>query len=103
MDFTKIIVSIVTVFIAGLLALQYKNFKAWLLWGVSQAEEYFGNGTGELKLHYVYNLAVDRYPVFAKIIPFNHFKRLVDIALVQMRVWIENNTQIASILMQDMK
>ena len=29
------------------------NVKEWLLWAVTQAEQYLGSGTGALKLRYV--------------------------------------------------
>ena len=99
----QIVITVFSVLVVGVIALRHQSFKAWLLWGVSQAEEYFGSGTGQLKLHYVYNLAVEKYPMFAKIIPFTVFTWLVDKALAQMRRWIIENEQIASILQQEMK
>lgn len=97
-----LIITIVSVFIVGLVALRYQSFKSWLLWGVSEAEEYFGSGTGQLKLRYVYNLAIEKYPVFSKIIPFTVFAWLVDKALTEMRTWIESNENIANILQQNL-
>ena len=38
------------------------NVKEWLLWAVTQAEQYLGSGTGALKLRYVYDLAVEAFP-----------------------------------------
>jgi hypothetical protein len=94
----QIIVSIVAILIVGAIALHFKGFKEWLLWGVAEAEEYLGSGTGELKLRYVYNLAIERFPIVAKLIPFFIFKKLVDLALDKMRELIEKNKKIAEIL-----
>ena len=95
---TRIVVTLFSIIIVGIIALQYQSFKIWLLWGVSEAEEFFGSGTGQLKLRYVYNLAVDKYPLIAKLTPFSLFSKLVDLALDAMREMIETNETIAGIL-----
>lgn len=71
------------------------GFKNWLVWAVSEAEAVLGSKTGQLKLRYVYDLAVVRFPVMAKVLPFAIFSKLVDAALDVMRDMIENNTSIA--------
>lgn len=71
------------------------GFKNWLVWAVSEAEATFGSKTGKLKLRYAYELAVERFPVIAKFIPFTLFSKLVDGALSIMRDMIENNKDIA--------
>ncbi len=71
------------------------GFKNWLVWAVSEAEKTFGSKTGKLKLRYAYELAVARFPVLAKFIPFKLFSKLVDGALSVMRDMIENNKDIA--------
>ena len=71
------------------------GFKNWLVWAVSEAEATFGSNTGKLKLRYAYELAVERFPVIAKFIPFTLFGKLVDGALSIMRDMIENNKNIA--------
>lgn len=71
------------------------GFKNWLVWAVSEAEGLFGSNTGKLKLRYAYELAVKRYPILAKLIPFSVFGWLVDKALEVMREMIENNVTIA--------
>ena len=71
------------------------GFKNWLVWAVSEAETLFGSKTGKLKLRYAYELAVERFPIIAKLIPFSVFGKLVDGALVVMRDMIENNKNIA--------
>ena len=70
------------------------GFKNWLVWAVAEAESLFGSNTGKLKLRYAYELAVKRFPILAKLIPFSVFGWLVDKALVIMRDMIENNATI---------
>lgn len=72
------------------------NVKEWLLWAVTQAENYLGSGTGALKLRYVYDLAVSQFPVIKYILPFSVFSLWVDEALEIMREEIENNQAIAA-------
>lgn len=71
------------------------GFKNWLVWAVAEAESMFGSKTGKLKLRYAYELAIERFPILAKLIPFAVFGRLVDGALAIMRDMIENNKNIA--------
>lgn len=95
MDTKHIIIgTIVTVIIvAG--GIYVNGFKNWLVWAVSEAETIFGSKTGKLKLRYVYDMAVVRFPVVAKVMPFSVFSKLVDDALDVMRDMIENNKDIA--------
>lgn len=72
------------------------NVKEWLLWAVTQAESYLGSGTGALKLRYVYDLAVERFPTIKYLVPFAVFSAWVDEALKIMREQIENNEAIAN-------
>lgn len=74
------------------------GFKNWLVWAVSEAEAIFGSNTGKLKLRYVYDLAVERFPLVAKFIPFTVFSGMVDGALKIMRDMIENNEDIADVI-----
>ena len=65
--------------------------KEWLLFAVVQAEKELGSGTGQLKLRYVYNLALSKFPIFIKLIPFELFSNFVDGALQQLENLIENS------------
>ena len=65
--------------------------KEWLLFAVVQAEKELGSGTGQLKLRYVYNLALSKFPVFIKLIPFELFSSFVDGALQQLENLIEDS------------
>ena len=68
-----------------------KKVKEWLLFAVVQAEKELGSGTGQLKLRYVYNLALSKFPIFIKLIPFKLFSSFVDGALQQLKNIIEDN------------
>ena len=65
--------------------------KEWLLFAVVQAEKELGSGTGQLKLRYVYNLALSKFPIFIKLIPFELFSNFVDEALQQLENLIEDS------------
>lgn len=89
-----IIAAIVAVFLV-LLTIYIMGFKNWLVWAVSEAEKMLGSGTGQLKLRYVYDAAVVRFPILAKFIPFAVFSRMVDAALKIMNDMIAKNENIA--------
>lgn len=92
---TEIIIGgIIAVFLIGL-GIYIMGFKEWLVWAVAEAEKMLGSGTGQLKLRYVYDAAVVRFPILAKLIPFSMFSRMVDSALDVMNDMIANNSSIA--------
>lgn len=70
---------------------QVKNIKEWLLLAVTTAEKELGGGTGQLKLRYVYDLFVNRYPVAAKVVSFETFSTWVDEALEEMKNMLKSN------------
>ena len=96
MSIQTIILYAIAIIVVGVITLQFMSFKQWLVWACSQAENALGAGTGKLKLKYCYDLAVNRFPVIAKIIPFAMFSKLVDKALVTMKEMIANNEHIAN-------
>lgn len=73
---------------------QTEKLKKWLLGAVALAEKNFGTGTGVLKLSYVYDLFMQRFPEFSKLISFELFSSLVDEALEQLNHLIETNINI---------
>lgn len=77
---------------------QIKQVREWLLWAVTLAERELGGGTGQLKLRYVYDMFVERFPWLAKIIGFDWFSDLVDDALEQMRGMLSTNKAIKAIV-----
>lgn len=95
MEIQDIVMGVIlaVVLIAG--GIYVNGFKNWLVWAVSEAEATFGSKTGKLKLRYAYELAVERFPMVAKFIPFSMFSKMIDAALDIMRDMIENNKDIA--------
>ena len=57
---------------------QIKKLEEWLLYAVTVAEKKLGGGTGALKLRYVYDWFVRRFPWLAKMIRFEQFSKMVD-------------------------
>ena len=93
-----IAVLIIALIAAVILAANISSFKNWLVYAVTEAEAKFGGKTGKLKLRYVYDLAVEAFPIIAKTLPFGFFSWAVDSALLIMRGMIEDNKQIANIV-----
>ena len=76
---------------------QIANIKEWLLYAVTEAEAALGGGTGQLKLKYVYDMAIERFS-WLSIIPFEMFSGWVDEALEEMRHLLETNDNIKQIV-----
>lgn len=75
--------------------------KEWLKWAVSLAEMDLGSGTGELKLRKVYDMFIEKYPIFSAIVPFPLFKHWVDLALKWMREQLSKNNKIKETIVGD--
>ena len=91
-----ILLAIIVVAVVVAFTMAYKLFgiskiKSWLLWAVTQAEKEFGGGTGKLKLAYVYDMFIAKFPKLQAIVPFTVFSALVDEALVLMREMLKND------------
>lgn len=72
-----------------------EKIKQWLLWAVALAEKELGSGTGQLKLRYVYDMFISKFPSFiTNYITFEKFSQLVDEALAKMNELIKQNIQI---------
>lgn len=72
--------------------------KEWLKYAVCVAEQELGTGTGQLKLHKVYDMFVEKFPVFAKILPFSVFSSWVDLALEWMKEQLDKNATIKAVI-----
>lgn len=79
---------------------QLLKVKEWLLYAVIMAEKELGAGTGQLKLRYVYDMFVEKFPALVSIISFELFSRLVDEALEKMRHLLEYNKDIEDYVSQ---
>lgn len=95
MDYIYIVAALAL--LCGIVAYRLKaNVKEWLLWAVTEAENYLGSGTGKLKLRYVYDKCVEKFPAVKYLLPFHIFSAWVDEALILMRDEIEKNPHIAA-------
>ena len=65
------------------------NCIEWLKGAVAKAEKELGSGTGHLKLRYVYDMFIDKFPGFSSVVPFALFSYWVKIALK----WFENQLE----------
>ena len=70
---------------------QLKKVKEWLLWAVAEAEKELGSGTGQLKLRYVYDMFIVKFPSLAKIISFETFSCMVDEVLDEFKKLLNKN------------
>ncbi len=77
---------------------QVETIKEWLLYACIEAEKELGDGTGQLKLRYVYDLFIARFPSVAKVVPFAMFSLWVDAALEEMRMMLTRNKAIREVV-----
>ena len=80
---------------------QIEKVKEWLLFAVTEAEKELGSGTGQLKLRYVYDMFVSKFPYLVKFISFEYFSDLVDNVLVKFRKMFETNAAIKQYVMKE--
>lgn len=73
---------------------QIKKVKEWLLLAVAQAEKELGSGTGQLKLRYVYDMFLTKFPFLVSVISFDSFKLLVEEALDVFKPMLKQNEAI---------
>jgi hypothetical protein len=73
---------------------QIAKLKEWLLFAVTEAEKELGSGTGQLKLRYVYDKFVTKFPYLVQFIPFETFSKLVDEVLIKFREMFNTNKNI---------
>lgn len=70
---------------------QLRQVQEWLLYAVAKAEEQLGSGTGELKLRYVYDMFMTKFPAVALFISFDDFCIMVEKALNTFEEMLKNN------------
>ena len=89
-----IALSIGALILIGVIAYLVVNQRAkvieWLKYAVAEAEKALGSGTGQLKLHQVYDWFCQQFPKLAAILPFKVFSAWVDIALETFDDWLSN-------------
>lgn len=79
---------------------QISKVKEWLLYAVTAAEKELGSGTGQIKLRYVYDMFIAKFPYLVKVIPFETFSILVDEALDKFRSMLDTNSNLQSYIEQ---
>lgn len=107
-DNWALLIGIVAVLIAAGLAVykylglptktQIAKIKEWLLWAVIQAEADLGSGTGVLKLRYVYDMFIARFPLVARVVSFETFSVWVDVALEEMKELLDTNPAVEALV-----
>lgn len=70
------------------------SLKAWLLYATTEAERVFGSKTGKIKLRFVYDAFIEKFPMLSNFLTFSRFSELVDSALVDMRKMLDTNTAV---------
>lgn len=92
---------ILVMVVAGLIYLirnDKEKAKKWLLLACLEAEKEFGSKTGVIKLRYVYNMFLARFPVLSKFMSFEQFSNMVDTALEEMKHLINTNMAVFNIV-----
>lgn len=80
---------------------QITKVKEWLLWAVTEAERELGSGTGQLKLRYVYDMFIVKFPSIAKVISFEAFSLMVDEVLEKFRDLFDKNQSLQNYITGD--
>lgn len=75
---------------------QINKVREWLLYAVTEAEKELGGGTGQIKLRYVYDMFIAKFPFLVKAISFESFDLLVDEVLETFREMLESNQALKS-------
>ncbi len=73
---------------------QLAKVKEWLLYAVTKAEKELGGGTGQIKLRYVYDMFVAKFPFLVQVVSFDQFSVLVDESLDKFRALLDTNTAV---------
>lgn len=89
-----VLLTALLIFLSLIYGLMSGKAKEWLKWAVAVAEKDLGAGTGQLKLRKVYDMFIQKYPVFSTIVPFPIFELWVDKALAWMNDQLNKNNKI---------
>lgn len=80
---------------------QLAKVKQWLLIAVAEAEQVLGGGTGQLKLRFVYDKFVTKFPTVAKFLSFEDFSKMVDEVLVKFNHILDTNDKVRTLIIKD--
>lgn len=97
-DIIAVIVIIVIGVVIRLRSLWKGDVVEWLVAICADAETLYGDGTGYLKLRYVYNAFLATFPVLSKYISFETFSKWVDIALDKLKAKLSANEKLNSVV-----
>lgn len=75
---------------------QLKIAKEWLLLAVVEAEKQLGEGTGAIKLRFVYDMFTNKFKFLSMLLSFEQFSSMVDDVLDRMRLMLASNEQLKS-------
>ena len=94
------VIVVVCLFLLGIIIaiMNKQQAKEWLKWCVTKAEQELGSGTGQIKLRQVYDMFIERYPMFSKFVPFSVFSKWVDDALIFLRDQLEKNAKVKELV-----
>lgn len=70
---------------------QLVQVKEWLLLIVLEAERLFGSQMGKIKLRYAYDKFIEKFGYLSRLISFEKFSELVDVALAEMKELLKSN------------
>lgn len=73
---------------------QLLKLKEWLLYAVTEAEKELGSGTGQIKLRYVYDMFIVKFPYLSKTVSFESFSNIVDEVLENFRDMLNTNKKL---------
>lgn len=102
-NWIPVIIGIAVIFVVGYLIYtfikrptneQLNKVREWLLYAVAEAEKELGSGTGQIKLRYVYDMFISKFPYLVRVIPFEVFSVLVDEVLDKFRNLLSNNQKL---------
>ena len=79
---------------------QLEQVKQWLIYAVAKAEAELGSGTGQIKLRYVYNMFIAKFPAIALFISFETFAEMVNKALEELEGLIAENSNIKDLIIK---
>ena len=75
---------------------QLEIAKEWLLFAVVEAEKQLGEGTGAIKLRFVYDMFTNKFKFLSMLLSFEQFSSMVDDVLDRMRLMLTSNEQLKS-------
>lgn len=89
-----VVISLIVTFFKLTKEQQKKRIMEWLLYAVSMAEKDLGSGTGKLKLRYVYDWFIVKFPWISIFVSFETFSKWVDDSLQEMKHLLDTNKSI---------